>query len=208
MVYPLPPFLCKVLTGLEMSLDLGVPRLVVKQRNPAEAGCSLSVSRASRVGWGHGFGGCRPVTMTPSRMGRRDSWDFLLVERFGNYGILQEEFEGDDFQGALVGSFEDDRASGTGFLDVKPATGADAPAIPGTEPREAEVRHRGGKIVAEARGGGEEFCCNDAAYRVQAEILRRGVTAGVAEKAGGGIGAADFEGLAENVFLRMEQPWV
>lgn len=58
------------------------------------------------------------------------------------YGVLNQELEGHDLQGGLVGSFEDDRAGGPGLLDLEPAGGADAPAVTGLEAREAVLGHR------------------------------------------------------------------
>ena len=53
-------------------------------------------------------------------------------------------------EGVLVGGFEDDGAGGAGLADLEPAGGADAPAVAGFEAGEAEVRHGGGEVVAEA----------------------------------------------------------
>lgn len=131
-----------------------------------------------------------------------------LVQGFRNDGVLKEEFKRDDFQGALVGGFEHDRASGTGLLHLEPACGADAPAVAGAEAGEAEMGHRCGEVIAQACGGLKELGGDDAADRMQAEIFGGGVAARVAEEAGDWVGAADLEGLAEYVFLRVKQPWV
>ena len=56
-----------------------------------------------------------------------------LVELVGDDGVLDEELEGDDLEGVLVGGFEDDGAGGSGLLYLEPARGADAPAIAGFE---------------------------------------------------------------------------
>src|SRR5947209_5721902 len=56
-----------------------------------------------------------------------------LVELGGDNGELDEELEGDDLEGVLMGGFEDDGAGCSGLLDLQPAGGTDAPAVAGFE---------------------------------------------------------------------------
>jgi hypothetical protein len=124
------------------------------------------------------------------------------VELRGDDRVLDEEFEGDDFEGVLVSGFEDDRAGGSGSLDGKPTVRADTPAVAGFETVEAVLRHWSGKVVTEGLGGGQERGVDDAADGVDAVIVRAGVATAVAVEAGRGVSrlaAADFEGLAEDV---------
>lgn len=118
----------------------------------------------------------------------------------GDDGELDEEFEGDDFEGVFVGGFEEDGAGGSGLLDLEPAGGADAPAVAGFEAGEAVLGHGGGEVVAEGFGGGEERGVDDAADGVDAQVVGAGLAAAGAVEAGHGIAAADVEGLAEDVF--------
>ncbi len=122
------------------------------------------------------------------------------MELVGDDGVLDQEFEGDDPEGVLVGGFEDDGAGGSGLEDLQPACGADAPAISGFEAGEAVLGHGGGEVVAEAFGGGEEVVGDDTADGVYAEIVSTGVAAAITVEAGHGIAAAGGEGLAEDVF--------
>src|SRR5580700_6700276 len=86
-----------------------------------------------------------------------------LVELAWDYGVLDEELEGDDLEGGFVGGFEDDGAGGSGLLDLEPAGGADAPAVARFQAVEAELWHGGGEVVAESFGGFEERGVYDAA---------------------------------------------
>ena len=65
-----------------------------------------------------------------------------------------------------------------------------APAIAGTQAREAVLRHRGGKIVAQGFRRFEESVVNDAADGVDAEVVGTGLAAAGAVKASHGIAAA------------------
>ena len=118
----------------------------------------------------------------------------------GDDGVLDEELEGDDLEGVLVGGFEDDGAGCSGLLDLQPAGGADAPAVAGFEAGEAVLGHGGGEIVAEGFGGGEEGRIDDAADGVDAVVVGAGLAAAGAVEAGHRGAAAGVEGLAEDVF--------
>ena len=101
-------------------------------------------------------------------------WRRGLVELVGDDGVLDEELEGDDLQGGLVGGFEDDGAGGSGLLHLEPARGADTPAVAGLEAGKAILRHGGGEIVSKGLGGGEEGGVDDAADGVDALIFGSG----------------------------------
>ena len=116
------------------------------------------------------------------------------------YGVLDKEFEGDDFEGGFVRGFEDDGAGGSGLLDLKPAGGADAPTVAGFEPGKAVLRHGCAEVVTEGLGGGEERGVDDAADGVDAEVVGAGFAAAGAVKAGHGFATAGIERLAEDVF--------
>jgi hypothetical protein len=122
------------------------------------------------------------------------------VELAGDNGVLDQELEGNDLQSVLVGGFEDDGTGGSGALDLKPASGADTPAIARFEAGKAKLRHRRAEIVAESLGRFEERGIDDAADGVEAVVLRAGLAAAGAIEAGHGLAPADVEGLAEDVF--------
>lgn len=123
----------------------------------------------------------------------------FLVKLVGDYGELDEELEGDNAEGVLVGGFEDDGAGGSGLLDLQPAGGADAPSVAGLEAGKAVLRHRSDEIVAEALGGGEEVGRDDAADGVDTQVLLAGLAASGSVEAGHGVAAAGGEGLAEDI---------
>jgi hypothetical protein len=85
---------------------------------------------------------------------------------------------------------------------LQPAPGADAPAVAGLQAGEAELRHRRGKVVALALGGGKKLLRHDAADGMHAQVFRAGRAATVAIEAGEWVHAAGFKGLAEDVLLR------
>ena len=118
----------------------------------------------------------------------------------GDDGELNQELEWNDAEAVLVGRFEDDGAGCSGLLTLQPAVSTDAPAVAGFETGKAILRHGGGEVVAESLGGGEEWGVDDAADGVDTEVVRAGIAAAVAVKAGHGIAAAGVEGLAEYVF--------
>lgn len=124
-----------------------------------------------------------------------------LVQRLGDDGELQQDVEGDDLERGFVGGFEHDGAGGSGLVNLKPATGADAPAVAFFEPWKAVLRHGRGEVVAQARRGRKELLCDDAADGVNAEIVGPGVAASIAKEPGDGFCAAGFERLPEHILL-------
>ena len=136
-----------------------------------------------------------------TRADYRRSWGRSdLVELFGDDGVLDEEFEGNDLEGGFVGGFEEDGAGCSGLLYLEPARGTDAPAVAGFEAGEAELGHGRGEVVAERLGGVEEGCVDDATDGVDAEVVGTGLAAAVAIKAGHRGAAAGGQGLAKNIF--------
>jgi hypothetical protein len=123
-----------------------------------------------------------------------------LVELVGDDCVLNEEFEGNDLQGVLVGGFEDDGAGSAGLLNLKPARRADAPAVAWLQTSEAELRHGGAEIVAERLGGSQEGLVDQAADRVDTVVFGAGLAAAGTVEAGHGFAATDIEGLAKNIF--------
>ena len=93
------------------------------------------------------------------------------MQLVGDDGVLDEEFEGDDFEGCLVGGFEHHRAGGAGLLHLQPPRGADAPAVAGFEAGEAVLRHGRGEVVAEDLGDGKEGFVDQAADGMDAEVF-------------------------------------
>lgn len=63
------------------------------------------------------------------------------MQGLGNDRKLQEDVEGNDLEGSLVGGFENDGARRSGVIDLQPTRSADAPAIAGLQPGETELRH-------------------------------------------------------------------
>src|SRR6202044_4275053 len=89
-----------------------------------------------------------------------------LVKLRGDYSELDEELEGNDLEGVLVGGFEDDGAGCSGLLDLQPTGGADAPAVSWFEAGEAVLGHGGREIVAEGFACSEKGRIDDAADSV------------------------------------------
>jgi hypothetical protein len=123
-----------------------------------------------------------------------------LVKLGGDNRVLNEELEGNDFEGVLVSGFEDDGAGRAGLLDLKPAGCADTPAVAGFEAGESVLRHWGAEVVAEGFGGFEEGRVDDTADGVDAVVIGASFAAAGAVEAGHGLAAADVEWLAEDVF--------
>ena len=121
------------------------------------------------------------------------------MELVGDDGVLDEEFEGNDVEGRLVGGFEDDGTCGAGLLDLQPARGADAPTVPRLEAGEAILRHGGGEVVAEGLRRGEKRLVDDAANGMHAKVFGAGLAASGAVESGHGGAATGGEGLAEDV---------
>src|SRR5665213_3608711 len=109
-----------------------------------------------------------------------------LVELVWNDGVLDQQFEWDNFKSVLMRRFEDDGAGRSRLLHLEPASSADAPAIPRLEAAEAILRHRRRKIVAQRFAGSQKAFVYDAADGVYSKIGRAGVAAAVAEEAGHG----------------------
>lgn len=122
----------------------------------------------------------------------------------GNHRVFQQRFEGHHFERGLVRSFKHDWTRRAGLDYLKPATGADTPAVAGLETGKSILRHGRGEIVAKLRGGGKELLCDDAADGVQAKVLRTGVAAAVAKEAGYGVETTRLKRLAEYVLLRSD----
>jgi hypothetical protein len=123
-----------------------------------------------------------------------------LVELAGDDGVLDQKLEGNDIEGVLVGGLEDDRAGGSGPLDLEPAGGADAPTVAGFEAGKTELRHGSAEIVAQRLGGFKEWGVDDAADGMDAIVFGPRLATARAVKARHGFAAADVERLAENVF--------
>jgi hypothetical protein len=115
-------------------------------------------------------------------------------------GVLDQKFEGDDLEGIFVGGFEDDRAGGSGLLDLQPTGGTDAPAIAGLESGESELGHRSAEVVAQSLGGCKKGSVDDAADGVDAVVFGSRLATAGAVKAGHRFAATDVERLAEDVF--------
>src|SRR5260370_19968765 len=124
----------------------------------------------------------------------------VLVELTGDDGVLDQKFERNDLEGVFVGGFEDDRAGGSGLLDLQPAGGTDAPTVAGFEAGETELGHGGAEIVAEGFGGFKKWSVDDAADGVDTMVFGASLAAAGAVEAGHGLAAADVERLAEDVF--------
>ena len=84
---------------------------------------------------------------------------------------------------------------------LQPANGAQAPAIPGDEAREAPLRLRGDQIVANRHREGEEVCGHHGADGVRARIGGDRPAAAVAQKARQRIMGAGHQRRAENVAI-------
>jgi hypothetical protein len=126
--------------------------------------------------------------------------EITLMKLAGYDSVLDEQLEGNDLEGVLVGGFEDDGACGTSLLNLKPAGGTDTPAISGFETSKAELWHGSAEVVAEGFRGFEEWLVYDAADSVNSVIVGASLAAAGAVEAGHGFTAADVEGLAKNVF--------
>ena len=66
----------------------------------------------------------------------------------GDDGVLDQKFEGNDFEGVLVSGFENDRAGCPGLLDFQPTGSTDAPAVAGLEPMLLATNEREYRTVA------------------------------------------------------------
>ena len=73
-----------------------------------------------------------------------------LVELAGDHGVLDEKLKGNNLEGVLMGSFQDDWAGCTSLLHLKPARGTEAPAVTRFEARETILRHGSAEVVAKS----------------------------------------------------------
>jgi hypothetical protein len=128
----------------------------------------------------------------------------VLVKSCGYDSVLKQNLKGNNFESRLVCGLQDDRARRPGPLHLQPAASADAPTVSWLEPGKAELRHRGGEIISEPRGGSEKLFSDDAAHGMHAQVVRAGVAAAITVEACDGVESAGFEDLAENIFLRCE----
>ncbi len=118
------------------------------------------------------------------------------MELVGDDGMLNQEIEGNDLEGVLVGGFQDDGAGCPRLLDLEPTSGADTPPVARLEAGEPVLGVWSGKVVSEGLGGLEEGFVDDAAYRVDPEVVLAGLAAAGAVKTGHGFASADLKGLA------------
>jgi len=139
------------------------------------------------------------LAATTSSIAVRPGVPLESVKLAGDDRVLDEKFEGDDFEGVLVGGFEDDGASCSGLLDLEPAGGTDAPAVAGFEAGKAKLRHGCAEIVAKRLGGLKEGSVDDAADGVDAEVFGAGLAAAGAVEAGHRLAATDIKRLTEDV---------
>ena len=110
-----------------------------------------------------------------------------------------EGFKGNEFEHPLVAGFEDHRRSAPRLEGLFPTQGAQAPAIPRTQAREAEFRPGRGKVVSsgpcELQKLEREFGADD----VATEILRARATVAVAVEPGLRRKAARIQAFAQDV---------
>jgi hypothetical protein len=123
-----------------------------------------------------------------------------LVELVWDDRVLDQKLEGNDPEGVFVGGFEDDRAGGSGLLDLQPAGGTKAPAIARLESGETELGHGSAEVIAQGLRGCKKGSVDDAANGVDAMVFGSCLAATRPVKARHGFAAADVERLAENVF--------
>lgn len=120
----------------------------------------------------------------------------------GDNGVLNEKFKRYDFQGVLMRRLKDDRARCTRLWNREPARRADAPAIAWLEAFKSILRHRRNQVIAQRTRRFKEGLVNDAADRVDPDVVRTRIAAAIAIKPRHWLTATDFEGLAENVAPR------
>lgn len=85
---------------------------------------------------------------------------------------------------------------------LEPAEGAQAPAIPDNEPREAPLRLRGDEVIADRHREGEEVGGHHGADGVGPRIGGNRSAAAIAEKSREGRVGAGHERLSEDVAIR------
>ena len=84
---------------------------------------------------------------------------------------------------------------------LEPAEGAQAPAIPDNEPREAPLGLRGDEIIADRHREGEEVGGHHGADGVGSRIGGNRSAAAIAEKSGEGRVGAGYERFSEDVAI-------
>jgi hypothetical protein len=130
----------------------------------------------------------------------RPQHKIALMELIGDDCVLDQKLEGNDLEGVFVGGFEDDRAGGSGTLDIEPAGGANTPPVAGFEAGETVLRHGGTEVVAKSLGRFKEWSVDDAADGVDAMVFGARLATACAVETRHGLAAADFERLAQDVF--------
>lgn len=108
-------------------------------------------------------------------------------------GVGAEVFDGDEFEGAEVGGFEDDGWGVAGVEGLGPAADAEAPGVAGFQAGEVVFGARGGEVVAFEACEIEEVGGHDGADGVEAVIFGAGAAEAIAIEAGGWVGAAGLE---------------
>ena len=94
-----------------------------------------------------------------------------------------EGFKGNEFEHPLVAGFEDHRRSAPRLEGLFPTQGAQAPAIPSAQAREAEFGHGSGKVVASGLGELQELCGQFSTDDMAAGILGSGAAVAIAVEA-------------------------
>src|SRR5262249_25400908 len=116
-------------------------------------------------------------------------------------GVALQVLKRDDLERRLMGRCENDTRCAACLQRLAPARGAQAPAVAGLEPRKAKVELRRRQIVAARFGKFEELCRYLDDHRMQPEILRTGMTAPGAKKAGERALRAGLQRLAIDIPL-------
>jgi hypothetical protein len=92
------------------------------------------------------------------------------------------------------------------LLQLPPTRGAQAPTVARFQAWEAELWHRGGKIIAPRFGKREKLRCHHSADGVAPYILTPGIAAAIAIDPCHGFERTDFERLTEYVAGRNRSP--
>ncbi len=104
--------------------------------------------------------------------------------------MILQHAQGRDGQNLFMGGGQDHGRGNSRLQGLHPARGAKAPAIPGFQTRKAELRTRGGEIIAGGLGEDEEILGHHRADGVHAGVLRPCLATAIAVEAGqGGHGA-------------------
>ena len=117
-------------------------------------------------------------------------------------GVTVEQFRRDDVEGRFVCGGQDHRRGMPRPGGLEPAEGAEAPAIPYDETREAPLRLRRDEIIADRHREGEEVGGHHGADGVGPRIGANRSAAAVAEKSGQGGMGTGHERLAEDIAIR------